>query len=96
MQHVVHARDGSRCGRQVGKVAFEKLHRREVFEVAALAGNQAVGDADGMAATDELFRQVRSDESRAAGDQVRSHSVDYILMCARDMPAHARGEPAEP
>ena len=45
-------------------------------EVAAVAGAQVVGNADRVAAAHELLRQVRSDEAGAAGDEVRSHSVE--------------------
>ena len=48
-------------------------------EVAALAGDEVVGDADGVAAANELFRQVRTDEAGAAGHEIRSHSVEAPL-----------------
>ena len=48
----------------------------DVREVAAVAGDQVVGDADRVAAADELFRQMRSDEAGAAGDEIRGHSVE--------------------
>ena len=31
-----------------------------------------------MAAADELFRQMGTDESRAAGDEIGSHSVEVV------------------
>ena len=70
MQHVVHALDGALGDVHVREIAFDELHRRQVVEVAALAGDQAVDDADALAAADELFREVRSDEAGAAGDEV--------------------------
>ena len=39
-------------------------------EVLAMAGDQAVDDADLFAAADELFCKVGSDEARATRDEV--------------------------
>ena len=39
-------------------------------EVAALAGDERIGHADAVAAPDEFFGQVRTDEAGAAGDEV--------------------------
>ena len=65
---------------QIREIAFEELHAGHVIEIAALAGDQAVDDADMVAAPDELFGEVGSDEARAAGDEIRSHSV--AVSCA--------------
>ena len=34
MEHVVHAVDGARGEREVGQVAFEKFHAREMRQIA--------------------------------------------------------------
>jgi hypothetical protein len=47
-----------------------------VIEITALAGDEVVGHADAMASTDKLFREMGTDEAGAAGDKVRSHSVE--------------------
>ena len=61
----------ARCANvEIGEVALEELDAADVIEVAALAGDQAVGDADAVAAPDELFGQVGADEAGAAGDEV--------------------------
>ena len=70
VQHVVDARDGASRDVEVGEVALEELDARDVREVAALAGDQAVDDADALAAADELFREVGADEAGAAGDEI--------------------------
>ena len=58
---------------EVGEVALEEFHRRDVREVLALAGDQAVDDADAFAAADELLREVRPDEAGAAGNEIVGH-----------------------
>ena len=55
---------------EIGDVAFEELDARQMREVLAVAGDQAVGDADAFAAADELFCEVGTDEAGAAGDEV--------------------------
>ncbi len=70
MQHVLHAVDRAAGDLGVRQVAFEEFHGRKMIEVAALARDQAVDDADAMAAPDELFREMRPDEARAAGDEI--------------------------
>ena len=76
MQHEVHAGDRALRERQIGEIPFEELDAGDVVEIAALAGDETVGDADGVPAADELFRQMGTDESGAAGDEIRSHSVE--------------------
>ena len=76
MQHVIHSSDGPHGERQIGEIAFEELHARDVIEITALARDEVVGHADAMASTDKLFREMRTDEAGAAGDKVRSHSVE--------------------
>ncbi len=58
-------------------------------EVAALAGDQAVDDADGVAAADELLGEMRSDEAGAAGDEVGSHSVEFGSKRRADLTVRA-------
>ncbi len=45
-------------------------------EVVTVAGAQVVGNANRVAAAYELLGLMRSDEAGAAGDEVRSHSVE--------------------
>ena len=73
MQHVVDAAARPACHGDVGEVALEELHVREVRQVLALAGDQAVHDADGLAATGQFFTEMRSDETCAAGNEIVSH-----------------------
>ena len=75
MKDEVHAADGPLRKRHVGEIALEKLDARDVIEIAALACNQTVRDANAVAAADELFGEVRSDETGTAGDEVLSHTV---------------------
>ncbi len=50
----------------------------QMREVLALARDQAVDDADALAAANELFAQVRSNEAGAAGDEIVSHGVSLL------------------
>jgi hypothetical protein len=59
---------------EVGQVSLEELDVRNVIDIALLAGDEGVGDADPMPAANELGRQVGSDEPRAAGDEIMSHA----------------------
>ena len=74
MKHVVHALHRPFGDRHVGKVALEKFHAGNMREILSLAGNQAVGDANAVAAADQLLSEVGADESGAAGDEVSRHS----------------------
>ena len=86
MQHVIHALRSALRERQIGEVAFEELDARNVIEIAPVAGDEAVGDADAVAAADEFFREMRADEPGAAGDEVRSHSVEVPSQEALPQP----------
>src|SRR6185436_8023002 len=70
VEHVVHPGARSHGERLVGEVAFEKLRGFDDVEIRAFAGDEAVGNADTMPASEEFFREMRTDESRAAGDEV--------------------------
>ena len=65
-----HAVDSAARHIAGGKVALEEFDALDMIEVAPLAGDQAVDDADAMAAPDELFGEMGSDEARAAGNEV--------------------------
>ncbi len=71
VQHVVHAGNGLRGKRQIGEIAFEELGGLDDVEVGALAGDEAVGDADAVPAPQQFLREVRADEAGAAGDEIR-------------------------
>ena len=58
---------------EIGQIPFEELDPLDVIEVTPLAGYEAVGDTHGVPAPVKLFREVRSNESGAAGDEVMSH-----------------------
>ena len=75
MQDVFHASDGPDRHVHVGEVAFHEVDAPDVLEVAPFAGDQTVGDTHAMAAPDQLLREVRSDEARAAGDEVGGHAT---------------------
>ena len=70
MQHVLHAGDRAAGNLGVREVAFDEFHGRQMIEVTALARHQAVDDANAMPAPNELFGEMRPDESRAAGDEI--------------------------
>src|SRR5262245_52105233 len=77
MQHVLHALDRTLCRNRIRKIALKELDAMQRFEIVSLAGNQAVDDADAVAATQELFGDVRSDETGTAGDKVRRHRLGW-------------------
>ena len=73
MEHVVHATDRAMRDVDVGEVAVNELDLRQVREVLALAGDQAVDHANGFATTDEGFGEMGPDEPGAPGDEIVSH-----------------------
>ena len=73
MQHEVGAGDGHAREIEVGQIALEKLHAGHVIEVASLASDERVGHAHLVAAPNELFRKMGTDEAGAASDEVLSH-----------------------
>jgi hypothetical protein len=48
MKHIVHPSDDASRERRIREVAFEKFDVVEVIEIATLAGDEIVGDADTM------------------------------------------------
>jgi hypothetical protein len=80
VQHVIAPGDGLLSDAEVRQITFEELDLRKVVDVAALACNKRVRHPDLMPATHELFRQVRTDETGAAGDQILSHRVPTLAI----------------
>lgn len=68
MEDILHALRGAAGHVTVGEIALEEFDARDVIEIASLAGDQAVDDADAMATPDQFFGEMGSDEARAAGD----------------------------
>jgi hypothetical protein len=75
MQHEFHAVDGSLGHREIREISLDELRSAERLEIASLAGNQAVDYADTLAALEKFLGEVRSDETRAAGDEIGSQLV---------------------
>jgi hypothetical protein len=73
VENVVDSFDRPGGHRQIREVALLELDLAQMLEVSPLTRNQAVDHADSLSSTDELFGQVRSDESGAASDEVGSH-----------------------
>ena len=69
--------------RRIGEVAVQELDLRQVLDVARVPGDQAVDDAHALAAADELFDEVRTDEAGAAGDDVESHGSECKVLVTR-------------
>ena len=69
-QHEIDSLHGALANRHLCEVALEKFHADDVIEVAAFAGDQVVDDPHLMAAPDQLFRQMGTDETGAAGHEV--------------------------
>ena len=74
VQHVVAALHDFVREIDVGEVPFEELDTFYVIEIAALAGDQGVGNAHAVAAPDQFFGKMRADEAGAAGHEVMSHA----------------------
>ena len=97
MKHVVHPRDRASRERRIREVTLEKLDVVEVIEIAALAGDEIVSDADAMVPSHQLLREMGSDEPGAACHKVGSHSIEaspqrpfqrvphHVLIKARDI-----------
>ena len=78
MQHVIDAVHCPDCDTEIGQVAFDEVNPGQMIEIAPLACDQAVDDADSMAATKQLFRKMRTDETGAAGDEIGGHR--WVVM----------------
>ena len=73
MQHVVHPFRRVGGDRWIRQIPFDELHSPERFEIATFAGDQTIDYAHPLAAAQQLLREMRSDKSRAAGDEIRGH-----------------------
>ena len=62
-----------------GEVPFEELDTFYVIEIAALAGDEGIGDAHAVAAPDEFFGKMGADEAGAAGHEVMSHPITLAI-----------------
>jgi hypothetical protein len=58
-----------------GQIAFLKIDTGNAIEIASSARDQTIDNAHGVAAPNQFFREMRSDESGAAGDEVLSHAL---------------------
>jgi hypothetical protein len=76
MKHVVHPSDRASREPRIREVTFEKFDVVEVIEIAALAGDEIVSDADTVVPSHQLLREMGSDEPGAACDEIRSHTVE--------------------
>jgi len=90
MEDVVHPRDSPLGYDRLGQVTFDELHGRRLapdgVEVAALARDEAVDHAHAVPAANELFAEMGTDETGAAGDEVSRHDqlVNAVAAtCAR-------------
>ena len=70
MEDILHAVRGAAGHVADREIALEEFDALDVIEIAPLAGDQAVDDADAMAAPDELFGEMGSDEARAACNEI--------------------------
>ena len=82
MQDEINAIDRATRDVEIGKVAFDEIDAGDVCEVLARAGDEAVDDTDLLAAVDELFRQVRSDEPGTAGYKIQIHAARCLSAIA--------------
>src|SRR6188768_1457476 len=82
MEHVVHPVGGPFGHGRIGEITFEEIDARNVIEIATVAGGEVVDDADAVAAANQLFGEMRADESCAAGNEVRRH-IDEVTCKKR-------------
>jgi hypothetical protein len=80
VQHVVHTLDRAARHLDIGQVPLDQLDLRQMREVLALSGDKTVDDADARAAANELFCQMGTDETGAAGHEIVSHSWWHVLV----------------
>ena len=71
---------------QLRQIPVNELDLRQMRKVLALACDQAVDDTDVFTAANELFAQVRSNETGTAGDEIVRHGVVTVgSQCERDL-----------
>jgi hypothetical protein len=70
----------------VGQIAFEEFHALDVREIPAMARDEVVRDSNGVAAACQLFRQMRSDETCTAGDEIQRHGGWHLTSENRAWP----------
>ena len=81
---------GEVAGQQLERIGWRVRRRRR--EILLLAGDKAVNDADSLAALQQGFDEVRTDESGAAGHEIKGHEIGAGAV--REPPLHgnfARG-----
>src|SRR5678815_4578587 len=93
MQHVVDASHRALGHREVCEVSLNQLDARNVRQVLALAGDEAVRDAHAFTAANQLFNQMGSDESGTAGDEVRGHCCGYRSKSVAETARRVRRQP---
>ena len=83
MQDVLDALDGASGHRLVGEIALDELDLVDVREIASMAGDQAVDDANAIAPLAQGLDHVRPDEAGPTGDQIERHVVPNLLTRPR-------------
>ena len=73
MQDVLATVRSALCKLKIGQIPFDELDAWNVIEIAALPGNEGVGDANAVTPANKLLREVRSDEAGAAGHEIVRH-----------------------
>ena len=73
MQHVVDTLDRRLRHGEIGEITVDELHPREHLQVLLLAGDQAIHHAHAFAAPQQLLREVGTNESSTAGDEIVGH-----------------------
>ena len=86
MKDVVDALDDAFRNLEIGEIAFDEFDFRQVRDILALASNQAVDHPYALAATDEFFSQVRTNEAGPAGDQVVRHTTAHLSKISAALP----------
>ena len=87
MENYLDPVDGAPRDVVVGQIADQQL-RVEAIQVGPLAGHEAVGQADTMAASKQFLDDVRADKTGAAGHEKRSHQLtnatrSLVIWCSR-------------
>jgi hypothetical protein len=80
MEYTLATRDGGTQDFRIVDAALNEIDpMREHFEIARLAGRKIVENADLPAIFDEMFNQMRTNESGAAGNQAVTHGGSPFL-----------------
>jgi hypothetical protein len=75
VKHVVDPLHAAFRDIQLREIAFDELDLRQMQQVGAFSGDEAIDDPHPFAASDQFLTEMRADEARAARHKIVSHSI---------------------